>query len=777
MRTEPHDVPGRIGVRTRLARCAAVSVVTIAGALVASSAPAFASLSDGVTVSSNLAGATATMYTVCFHANTALNPGDSVTFAAPAGTTFQVAPGDYGFGSSSAPGTIVTTAPVLSGSTVTLVIPTGAFVGSGGGFCMFTNSSVTNPASGPAYNINVSTSLNTTPQAIGPYVIVGTADVTTSTIVASPTALTGNGSTTSTITVQGKDSAGTNVTTGGATVVVNTNLGTIGSVTDHNNGTYTATLTSSASAGTATVGATLGGAALTHTATVTFAGAAALATTTIVAVPTALTGNGSTTSTITVQAKDAAGNNLSTGGATIIVTTNLGTIGSVTDHSNGTYTATLTSSASAGTATVGATLGGTAIAQTATVTFAGPISLLTSTITPSLASIAGDGVTTSTITVQAKDAASNNLSTGGATIVVNSSAGVIGAVTDHANGTYTATLTSSVGAATATVGATIGGTAITNTTTVSFTVAATGGGTPATTTPAAPVRVAGTDRFGTAIATSVMEFPTANSAGAVVLARSDDFADALVGTTLAAAKNAPLLFANGAALTAATTAEIQRVLPVGGTVYLLGGTTAIPAAVATNLTTLGYLPVRYAGTDRYGTALAVADALNDPTTVVLATGLNFPDALAAGPGAAHAHGVVLLTDGTALTPAVQAYLTAHPGTVYAAGGPAAAADKAATPLVGADRYATAATLASALFTGPVNVGVASGTVFPDALTGGSFQAHAGGPIVLSDPAALPASTDSYLTTSDKTIVTTNLFGGTTALSAAVATAISTALGL
>ena len=273
-----------------------------------------------------------------------------------------------------------------------------------------------------------------------------------------------------------------------------------------------------------------------------------------------------------------------------------------------------------------------------------------------------------------------------------------------------------------------------------------------------------------------MEFPTADSAGAVVLARSDDFADALVGTTFAAAKNAPLLFANGAVLTAATTAEIQRVLPVGGTVYLLGGTSAIPAAVATTITTLGYVPVRYAGTDRFGTALAVADALNDPSTVVLATGFNFPDALAAGPGAAHLHGVVLLTDGASLTPAVQAYLTAHPGTVYASGGPAAAADRAATPLVGADRYATAAVLAGALFTGPTDVGVASGTVFPDALTGGSFQAHAGGPIVLSDPATLPTSTGSYLTTSDTTIVTTNLFGGTAALSVSVATAIATALG-
>ncbi len=213
-----------------------------------------------------------------------------------------------------------------------------------------------------------------------------------------------------------------------------------------------------------------------------------------------------------------------------------------------------------------------------------------------------------------------------------------------------------------------------------------GGGGPAT-VPATPVRLSGTDRFGTAIAASVAEFPNAGTAGAVVLARADDYPDALVGAALAAARNAPLLFANGGSLTPATQAEIQRVLPAGGTVYLLGGTTAIPASVSTSLTGLGFVSTRYAGADRFGTALAVADALGDPSTVLLATGINFPDALAAGPAAAHVLGVVLLTNGSSLTPAVTQYLAAHPGTVYAIGGPAVAADPSATALSGADRYA------------------------------------------------------------------------------------------
>ena len=63
------------------------------------------------------------------------------------------------------------------------------------------------------------------------------------------------------------------------------------------------------------------------------------------------------------------------------------------------------------------------------------------------------------------------------------------------------------------------------------------------TTPAKPfIRLSGSDRIATAIAVSQAAFPTAGSAGGVVLARSDIFPDALGGTPLAAAKDAPLLF-------------------------------------------------------------------------------------------------------------------------------------------------------------------------------------------------------------------------------------------
>ena len=249
-------------------------------------------------------------------------------------------------------------------------------------------------------------------------------------------------------------------------------------------------------------------------------------------------------------------------------------------------------------------------------------------------------------------------------------------------------------------------------------------------------RIAGADRFATAVAVSRVAFPSAG-AGAVVLASGADYPDALVGAPLAAVRNAPLLLTTGATMPAVTRAEIQRVLPAGNTVYILGGNTAVPASVAAELTGLGYPVVRYGGADRFGTAVQVADALGDPATVLLASGTNFPDGLSAAVAATKASAVVLLTNGSAMPSATSSYLAAHATTVYAIGGLAAAADRAATAIVGADRYKTAVAVAQRFFTNPGAVGIASGATFADALSGGALLGREGGPLLLSAQRACP----------------------------------------
>ncbi|MCG8373731.1 MAG: DUF2341 domain-containing protein [Balneolales bacterium] len=95
-----------------------------------------------------------------------------------------------------------------------------------------------------------------------------------------------------------------------------------------------------------------------------------VSTTTISANPTVIFNDGFATSTLTVQTKDSEGNDVTTGGATITLSTTSGTIGPITDNSDGTYTATLTSSIVAGTATITGTLNGTSITDDAEVDYA-----------------------------------------------------------------------------------------------------------------------------------------------------------------------------------------------------------------------------------------------------------------------------------------------------------------------------------------------------------------------------------------------------------------------
>ncbi|MEW2384120.1 cell wall-binding repeat-containing protein [Micromonospora sp. NPDC047707] len=264
------------------------------------------------------------------------------------------------------------------------------------------------------------------------------------------------------------------------------------------------------------------------------------------------------------------------------------------------------------------------------------------------------------------------------------------------------------------------------------------------------VRLAGSERFTTATAISQSHWATHSNASdarakanAVVLSRSDNFADALGGSALAAAKNGPLLMTKPAGLHPATAAELTRVLAPGRTVYLLGGTGALSTAVENQVKALGFPTVRLSGADRYATSISIANAIDPtPDMVLAATGANFPDALAAGAaaGAQNLPGkgvsaVVVLTKGGGLTPATKSYLDALPDStgIFSVGGSADLATQAYLPasLVGTDRYETAALVAWVFFGGYKHLGVATGGNWPDALSGGALMASLDAPLVLA----------------------------------------------
>jgi len=275
-------------------------------------------------------------------------------------------------------------------------------------------------------------------------------------------------------------------------------------------------------------------------------------------------------------------------------------------------------------------------------------------------------------------------------------------------------------------------------------------------------RLAGDSRIETAIEVSEDTWDDGEAA-AVVLTRSDQFADALAGAPLAVAKRGPLLLTGSTRLDGDVEDEIERVLGSSGTVYVLGGTAAISSSIEDELEDEGFDVVRYAGDNRFETAVEIADdGLDDPDTLLLVTGLDFPDALAAGAAAARVDGAVLLTDGRTLDPATRDYLEDHDGDLYAIGGQAADAVPDARDVAGDDRYETAVMVAERFFDDPRNVGVASGLVFADALPGSAHIAERSGPMLLVDD-SLPDVVEDYLEDDAATITTAHVYGGRSAV--------------
>lgn len=278
------------------------------------------------------------------------------------------------------------------------------------------------------------------------------------------------------------------------------------------------------------------------------------------------------------------------------------------------------------------------------------------------------------------------------------------------------------------------------------------------------VRLAGTDRILTAIHVSEDDF-AAGAADAVVLASAYGFPDALAGGPLAFARNAPMLLTAAEALDARTLDEIERVLAPGGTVYLLGGTAALAPNVQTAITAAGFTAARVAGADRFATAVAIADEIGSHSTVLVADGRAFTDALIAGAAAPSVDGIVLLTDGTAMPAATGAYLRADGGDQYAIGTNAAAAAGAGIDsFVAANASALSVLVAQELTTVRGAIAVASSASYPDSLAGGPHIARLGGALLLTVPTTLSPESGAAIEDLNGRLREVVVYGGTAAVS-------------
>ncbi len=321
------------------------------------------------------------------------------------------------------------------------------------------------------------------------------------------------------------------------------------------------------------------------------------------------------------------------------------------------------------------------------------------------------------------------------------------------------------------------------------------------------VTLAGADRYGTAIAISQSHWATAGDstdprphAQSVVLTRSDTYADAVSGSALAAAKNGPLLMTPPTSFRANIKAEMQRVLgdSTTATVYILGDTVAISASTETAIRNMGYQVHRLAGPTRYDTSLKIAAAISSqPQFVMVATGMNFPDALGAGAAAGSydalspdIKAVVVLTNNTTMPTSTESYLDDWINTVNSTNQDIAAyfavGDQAATALnndgyggytvlAGENRYATAKEVAVEFFGGVNTSAVTTGLNWPDALAGGALCGTINAPLLLTNGSTtLNADTQSVLSAQSGSINTDLIFGDTlpVSINAQIGTAIS-----
>lgn len=228
-----------------------------------------------------------------------------------------------------------------------------------------------------------------------------------------------------------------------------------------------------------------------------------------------------------------------------------------------------------------------------------------------------------------------------------------------------------------------------------------------------------------------------------------------------------------------------------GRIAYAGGEFAVTVLAEDELDILGFEQDRLAGANRFETAVAVSEFAfpSGASTVFVANGLNFPDALAAGPAAGTVDGSLLLTNPTSLPDVVRdEIIRLNPSTIYIIGGTGVvsasveAALEAIQPnvirLAGATRYLTGAAIVDEVWGGVTvpEVFIATGRNYPDALSAGAVAAAEGIPVILVDGnlSTVPASTIALITALAPTQIT--IAGGTGVVSAGIMSQLTSQFG-
>jgi uncharacterized protein YjdB/putative cell wall-binding protein len=275
-------------------------------------------------------------------------------------------------------------------------------------------------------------------------------------------------------------------------------------------------------------------------------------------------------------------------------------------------------------------------------------------------------------------------------------------------------------------------------------------------------RLAGSNRLQTAVQISKQGWP--NGSNVVILSRDDNFPDALAGAPLAHKYDAPILLTNSVSLSTETAQEIDRLKPTK--VIILGFTGAVSSGIELQLQAK-YTVERLGGSDRFATAVKIAEALGSKGKAVIAYGFNFPDALAISPWAANNNIPILLTDTDTLPSAtVSAIQELGVTQTIVVGGTGVISDSVAQKLpsptryFGSNRYQTAIAIAKSLGSDTSTLFVATGDNFPDALTGSALAGRTGSAMVLVDATLSEPKVIDFLTSIKGRVLNIDVLGST-----------------
>ncbi len=160
-------------------------------------------------------------------------------------------------------------------------------------------------------------------------------------------------------------------------------------------------------------------------------------------------------------------------------------------------------------------------------------------------------------------------------------------------------------------------------------------------------RLNGRDRYETAVEiTANLEVKTGTP---VILVSGESYPDALSVSSTAAILKYPILLIQEDGKDEEVSKKIAEIQPEK--IYIIGGEGVISSAVQSDAAQIASLApeniIRIGGSDRYKTSLAIANYFNlSGQNVCVATGKNFPDALAGSVYAAKNKAPIILIDGS-----------------------------------------------------------------------------------------------------------------------------------